>query len=111
MSALREAVPAADDLIRKADYSTKVNGWSVIYKITSFIKDSLLRASVNRLGPGAPRCSRGTVLPCWSRGGWETTQRCRQVSVAFPSRSTAARRRILVFDSLWPGLLPGKELH
>jgi hypothetical protein len=53
VSALREAVPAAADLIKKADYATRVNGWSVNYKITNFIKDPLLRASVNRLGPGA----------------------------------------------------------
>jgi hypothetical protein len=53
LSALREAVPAADARIRKADYSTKLNGWSVNYKITNFIKDPLLRASVNQYGPAA----------------------------------------------------------
>ena len=51
LSALREAVPAADARIKKADYSTKLNGWSVNYKVTNFIKDPLLRASVNRFGP------------------------------------------------------------
>jgi len=53
LSALRDAVPAADDRIRKADYSTPVNGWTVNYKITNFIRDPLLRASVNRFGPAA----------------------------------------------------------
>jgi hypothetical protein len=53
LSALREAVPAADARIKKADYSTKLNGWSVNYKITNFIKDPLLRASVNQYGPAA----------------------------------------------------------
>jgi hypothetical protein len=53
LSALRDAVPAADARIRKADYSTKLNGWSVNYKITNFIKDPLLRASVNQYGPAA----------------------------------------------------------
>jgi hypothetical protein len=53
LSALREAVPAADARIKKADYSTKLNGWSVNYKITNFIKDPLLRASANQYGPAA----------------------------------------------------------
>jgi hypothetical protein len=53
LSTLREAVPAAQARIRKADYSTKVNGWSGNYKITNFIKDPLLRASVNQYGPAA----------------------------------------------------------
>jgi len=52
LAALHEAVTSADDRIRKANYSTQVNGWSVNYKITNFIKDPLLRASANRLGPG-----------------------------------------------------------
>jgi hypothetical protein len=53
LSALRDAVPAADARIKKADYSTKLNGWTVNYKITNFIKDPLLRASVNQYGPAA----------------------------------------------------------
>jgi hypothetical protein len=53
LTSLHEAVSQADDRIRKANYSTQVNGWSVNYKITNFIKDPLLRASSNRLGPGA----------------------------------------------------------
>ncbi|MGB8014190.1 MAG: DUF1254 domain-containing protein [Terriglobales bacterium] len=51
LSALRDAVPAADARIKKADYSTQLNGWTVNYKVTNFIKDPLLRASVNRYGP------------------------------------------------------------
>jgi hypothetical protein len=51
LSVLRDAVPAADARIKKADYSTQSNGWSVNYKVTNFIKDPLLRASVNRFGP------------------------------------------------------------
>jgi hypothetical protein len=53
LSTLRDAVPAADARIKKADYSTKLNGWTVNYKITNFIKDPLLRASVNQYGPAA----------------------------------------------------------
>jgi hypothetical protein len=49
---LRDAIPAADARIRKADYSTQSNGWTVNYKVTNFIKDPLLRAAVNRYGPG-----------------------------------------------------------
>ena len=51
LSALRKAVPAADARIKKADYSTKLNGWTVNYKVTNFIKDPLLRAAVNQYGP------------------------------------------------------------
>ena len=53
LSSLSEAVPAADSLIKKADFNTKLNGWTVNYKITNFIKDPLLRAKVNFYGPGA----------------------------------------------------------
>jgi hypothetical protein len=41
----------ADAKIKKANYSTRLNGWSVNYKVTNFIKDPLLRASVNQYGP------------------------------------------------------------
>jgi hypothetical protein len=51
LSSLRDAVPAADARIKKADYSTRLNGWSVNYKVTNFIKDPLLRAAVNQYGP------------------------------------------------------------
>jgi hypothetical protein len=48
---LRDSVPVAADRIRKADFSTNVNGWSTNYKVTNFIKDPLLRAAVNQYGP------------------------------------------------------------
>jgi hypothetical protein len=51
LSSLRDAVPVADARIKQADYSTKLNGWTVNYKVTNFIKDPLLRAAVNRYGP------------------------------------------------------------
>lgn len=51
LSALRESIPVAADRIRKADFSTNVNGWSTNYKVTNFIKDPLLRAAVNQYGP------------------------------------------------------------
>jgi len=51
LSSLRNAAPLADARIKRADYSTKLNGWTVNYKVTNFIKDPLLRAAVNRLGP------------------------------------------------------------
>jgi hypothetical protein len=52
-SALQQAATQADRRIAEADYSTDVNGWKVNYHITNFIEDPLLRASVNRIGPGA----------------------------------------------------------
>jgi len=52
LTSLGEGVSQGDQRIRKAAFLTQVNGWSVNYKITNFIKDPLLRASVNRLGPG-----------------------------------------------------------
>jgi hypothetical protein len=51
VSALRDSVPVAADRIRKADFSTNVNGWTTNYKVTNFIKDPLLRAAVNQYGP------------------------------------------------------------
>ena len=51
LSSLRNAVPVADARIKRADYSTKLNGWTVNYKVTNFIKDPLLRAAVNQYGP------------------------------------------------------------
>jgi hypothetical protein len=53
IATLRDAIPAADAEIHKADFSTRFNGWSVNYKIEPFIKDPLLRASTNLYGPGA----------------------------------------------------------
>jgi hypothetical protein len=53
ISILRDAVPAADVRIKKANYSTTVNGWSGNTKVTNFIKDPLLRAAVNQYGPAA----------------------------------------------------------
>jgi hypothetical protein len=53
IAVLRDAVPAADGRIKKANYSTTVNGWSGNTKVTNFIKDPLLRAAVNQYGPAA----------------------------------------------------------
>ena len=53
LSALSDAVPAAEDLIRKADFSTSANGWGTDYGITNFIKDPLHRAKTSVYGPGA----------------------------------------------------------
>jgi hypothetical protein len=52
VAVLRNAVSAADARIKKADYSTTLNGWRVNYKVTNFIKDPLLRAAVHQYGPG-----------------------------------------------------------
>jgi len=51
-SALLEAVPAANERIIHADVAADVNGWSVNYHVTNFIKDPLLKASANLYGPG-----------------------------------------------------------
>jgi hypothetical protein len=51
-AALLKAVPAANARIINADVVENVNGWSVNYKITNFIKDPLLKASANLYGPG-----------------------------------------------------------
>jgi hypothetical protein len=54
---LAKATISADHFIR--DHSSfairaeNVNGWTVSYKITDFIRDPLDRASANQLGPGA----------------------------------------------------------
>jgi hypothetical protein len=53
LSALSDAVPAAEDLIRRADFSTSANGWGTDYGITNFIKDPLHRAKSSVYGPGA----------------------------------------------------------
>lgn len=51
-AALLKAVPAANSRIINADVAANVNGWSVNYKVTNFIKDPLLKASANLFGPG-----------------------------------------------------------
>ncbi len=50
---LDQAASHANQRIAGADFSTDVNGWKVNYRITNFIEDPLLRASVSRIGPGA----------------------------------------------------------
>lgn len=49
---LDDAAATAYRKIRDANFSTDANGWKVNYRVTNFISDSLLRASVNRIGPG-----------------------------------------------------------
>jgi hypothetical protein len=49
---LAAAVRAGDEKIRKADYSARVNGWHVNYKVANLVWDPLLRASINQYGPG-----------------------------------------------------------
>jgi hypothetical protein len=51
-TALIKAVPAANQRIIDANVAANVNGWSVNYKITNFIKDPLTKASANLYGPG-----------------------------------------------------------
>jgi hypothetical protein len=48
---LEDAAATASRTIRDADFSTNVNGWKVNYRVTNFIEDPLLRASVTRIGP------------------------------------------------------------
>ena len=50
---LDQAATQANQRIAGADFSTDVNGWKVNYRITNFMEDPLLRASVSRIGPGA----------------------------------------------------------
>lgn len=50
---LEQAASQANQRIAGADFSTDVNGWKVNYRITNFMEDPLLRASVSRIGPGA----------------------------------------------------------
>jgi len=47
-----DAIKAADDHVKAANYSSTVNGWKVNYGVTPFIADRLQRAAANRLGPG-----------------------------------------------------------
>jgi hypothetical protein len=49
---LAESVPVAAARIKKADYSTLVNGWRVNYHVANLVWDPLLRASINQFGPG-----------------------------------------------------------
>jgi hypothetical protein len=51
--ALQQAVTSGEARIKSANFSTEVSGWKVSYRIEPFIADPLLRASVNRWGPGA----------------------------------------------------------
>ncbi len=51
-STLRQAALASDALVKSSNVSTRVNGWRVNYRVTPFIADRLVRASVNRMGPG-----------------------------------------------------------
>lgn len=69
ISALRDAVPAADARIATADYSTKLNGWSVNYKVTNFIADPLLRAAVNRYGPATHIAKEALYFSAKPEGG------------------------------------------
>ena len=52
VSTLRESALASDALVKKKNFSSEVNGWKVNYRVTPFITDRLVRASVNRMGPG-----------------------------------------------------------
>jgi len=52
LQALRDGIRRGEDRIAAADFTTRVNGWSVIYGVTSDIKDPVLRAFTNRLGSG-----------------------------------------------------------
>jgi len=50
---LAQVAAAADARVKKANFTAEVNGWRVNYQIAPFITDRLVRASVNRIGPGA----------------------------------------------------------
>lgn len=51
-STLRQSALASDALVKSTNVSSQVNGWRVNYRVTPFIGDRLVRASVNRVGPG-----------------------------------------------------------
>lgn len=50
---LASAVSAGLARVKQSDFTWSVNGWHTKLNITNFIRDSLLRASVNLYGPGS----------------------------------------------------------
>jgi len=50
--ALADAVTQAEQRIESCNFADRVNGWDVIYGITSFIKDTQVRAFTSRYGCG-----------------------------------------------------------
>jgi hypothetical protein len=52
LQALRDGIRLGEDQIESSDFSTTVNGWSVIYGVGPVIKNPILRAFTNRFGAG-----------------------------------------------------------
>jgi len=52
VATLRAAALDSDALVKSTNVSTQANGWKVNYRVTPFIADRLVRAAVNRIGPG-----------------------------------------------------------
>jgi hypothetical protein len=52
LQALRDGIRLGEDEIKSTDFSTTVNGWSVIYGVGPVIKNPVLRALTNRFGVG-----------------------------------------------------------
>jgi hypothetical protein len=62
--ALREAIPLAERRLESCNFATPVNGWEVIYGITREIKDTQLRAFVNRFGCGYHTAEEALYFHC-----------------------------------------------
>jgi hypothetical protein len=82
---LAAAVPAAIGQIRKADYSTDVNGWRVNYKVTNVVSDPLLRASINQFGPGTHIAREALYFSALSGPDGLPLSGARRYAVRFPA--------------------------
>jgi hypothetical protein len=101
LSALHDAIPAADARIKKADYSTRSNGWTVNYKVTNFIKDPLLRAAVNRYGPGTHIAQEALYFGARPEGG--PLSGASKYTLKFPARGLPP------VDAFWSLTLYGAD--
>jgi hypothetical protein len=100
---LRQAVLEADAIVKSANVASHVNGWRVNYGVKPFISDRLVRASVNRMGPGVHIAQEALYF------GTQTDAANKPLTGAVPYRIHFPAGQTPPVDAFWSLILYGAD--
>jgi len=102
-STLEQSALAADSLVKSTKVSTQVNGWRVNYSVTPFVADRLVRAAINRMGPGVHIAQEALYFGAQSDAADQPLTGAGRYRIHFPPGQTPP------VDAFWSLILYGAD--
>ncbi len=103
VATLAQSALAADALVKSTKVSTDVNGWRVNYNVTPFIADRLVRAAINRMGPGVHIAQEALYFGAQSDAANQPLTGAARYRIHFPPGQTPP------VDAFWSLILYGAD--